>query len=53
MLTPEQFLQKIHEIAASTPPEDFEHAVRQMCNELAREIALEEKIHDSDPEPDC
>ena len=55
MLTPEQFLLKIHEIAASTDPEGFEDAVRQKCVLLAREIEQEEtrSENEPDPDPDC
>ena len=55
MLTPEQFLLKIHEIASSTAPDEFEAAVRQMCVRLAREIEPEEtqSENEPDPGPDC
>jgi hypothetical protein len=38
MMTPEEFLRKIHKIAASAKPEQFEAALREMCQRLAREI---------------
>ncbi|GEM_PF-5636468 len=55
MLTTEQFLQEIHEIAASTKPDEFEAAIQQRCVLWAREIKHEELeiANEPDQDPDC
>ena len=52
MITPEEFLQTIHEIAAHTPADRFESEVHEMCRRLAREIQLlKETSNETDSEP--
>lgn len=45
--TPEQFLQKIHEIASvSASEQEFEINVREFCQRLSRKIQILQEVND-------
>jgi len=51
MITPAEFLKTIHEIAYQVQADQFESAVREVCQRLAREIQSSQEFENDDSYP--